>query len=218
VLRPLVHAITWALLQMHTVLGVGYGWVLVLFGVLIRIVLWPLNAKAMRSSMKNMELQPRIKEIQTKYKGDPEKLNKELVRLYREEGFNPMGGCLPLLIPFPVLITLFFVFQATIEFRGVPFLWLPDLARADPFYILPVLMGASMFLLQWLSMRSTPDAGPQMKMMMWIMPALMTVLFLQFPSGLNLYYTSMNMASVPQQLQIIRERKRWQASRPPTGK
>jgi len=213
ILRPLGHGITWALNGMHDVLGLGYGWVLVLFGVLIRIVLWPLNAKAMRSQLKNMEIQPRLKEIQTKYKAEPERLQKEMLRLYREEGFNPMGGCLPILIPFPILITLFFVFQSTIAFRGVPFLWLPDLSRADPFYILPVLLGLSMFVLQWLTMRTTKDANPQMKFMMYFMPIFMTVLFLNFASGLNLYYAAMNLASVPQQLHVMKERQRWQASR-----
>lgn len=213
VIRPLAHGISWLLLQMHNVFNLAYGWVLILFGVLIRVLLWPLNAKAMRSQMKSMELQPRLKEIQTKYKSDPERLQKEMLRLYKEEGFNPMGGCLPLLIPFPVLITLFFVFQATIEFRGVPFLWLPDLSRPDPYYIIPILMGASMFMLQWLSMRSTPQPNPQMKMMMWFMPIFMTILFVNFASGLNLYYTAMNLASLPQQWMIARERRAWHAAR-----
>lgn len=213
IIRPLAHAITWMLLGMHSVLNLAYGWVLILFGVLIRVVLWPLNAKAMRSQMKSMELQPRLKEIQTKYKDNPQLLQQEMLRLYREEGFNPMGGCLPLLIPFPVLITLFFVFQATIEFRGVPFLWLPDLSRPDPFYIIPVLMGVSMFVLQWLSLRSTPQPNPQMKMMMWFMPIFMVVVFLNFASGLNLYYTAMNLASLPQQWLIARERQQWHAAR-----
>lgn len=208
VLRPLGHAITWLLLQMHRAFGLGYGWVLILFGVMIRIVLWPLNAKAMRSQMKNMEFQPRIKELQARYKNEPEKLQKEMLRLYKEEGFNPMGGCLPMLLPLPVLITLFFVFQSTIEFRGVEFLWLPDLSRADPFYILPIALGLSMFVQQWLNTRTSKDVPPQMKMMTYIMPVFLTVLFLNFASGLNLYYASMNLASVPQQLQIMKERKR----------
>ncbi|HSJ24528.1 MAG TPA: membrane protein insertase YidC [Longimicrobiales bacterium] len=212
-LQPLGHGITAALYWMHDNLGIGYGWVLVLFGVLIRIALWPLNAKAMRSQMKNMEIQPRMKEIQAKYKNEPEKLQKELLRLYKEEGFNPMGGCLPMLIPLPILITLFFVLQSTIAFRGVPFLWLPDLSRADPFYILPVLLGVSMFLMQWLSMRSMTDQNPQMKFMMYAMPPVMTIIFLNFASGLNLYYAAMNFASIPQQLQISRERKRFQQAR-----
>jgi YidC/Oxa1 family membrane protein insertase len=209
-LQPLGHAITWALYGMQEALGIGYGWVLVLFGVLIRLALWPLNAKAMRSQMKNMEMQPKLKEIQAKYKNEPEKLQKEMLRLYKEEGFNPMGGCLPMLIPLPILITLFFVFQSTIAFRGVPFLWLPDLARADPFYILPVLLGVSMFLMQWLSMRTMTEQNPQMKFMMYAMPPVMTIIFLNFASGLNLYYASMNFGSIPQQIQIMRERRRYQ--------
>ncbi len=206
VIRPLAHVITWAVLAMHRILAVGYGWILILFGVLVRLLLWPLNAKAMRSQLKNMELQPRIKEIQEKYKNEPEKLQKEMLRLYKEEGFNPLGGCLPMLIPFPVLITLYYVFQATIEFRGVPFLWLPDLARADPLYILPILLGVSMFALQWLGTRTTQQSNPQMKMMMYFMPIFMTVIFLKLASGLNLYYAASNIASIPQQIQIVRER------------
>lgn len=213
ILQPIGHAITWALVGMHNVLGLGYGWVLILFGILIRLVLWPLNAKAMRSQMRQMELQPRIKEIQSRYKTQPELLQKEMIRLYKEEGFNPMSGCLPLLIPFPVLIALFFVFQGTIEFRGVEFLWLPDLSRADPFYILPLLLGASMFITQWLSTRSATEVQPQMKFLMYFMPIFMTFIFLNFASGLNLYYASMNLASVPQQLQIMRERKAWNERR-----
>jgi YidC/Oxa1 family membrane protein insertase len=216
-LQPLGHAITATLYWMHDFLGIGYGWVLVLFGVLVRIVLWPLNARAMRSQMRNMEIQPKMKEIQTKYKNDPEKLQKELLRLYKEEGFNPMGGCLPLLIPLPILITLFFVLQGTIAFRGVPFLWLPDLSRADPFYILPVLLGISMFLMQWLSMRSMTEQNPQMKFMMYAMPPVMTIIFLNFASGLNLYYAAMNFASIPQQLQITRERQRYLEARNKAG-
>jgi YidC/Oxa1 family membrane protein insertase len=213
VLRPLGHAIQWALYGMQGLLGVGYGWVLILFGILIRLAMWPLNAKAMRSQMKNMEIQPKLKEIQAKYKNEPEKLQKEMLRLYKEEGFNPMGGCLPMLFPLPILITLFFVFQSTIAFRGVGFMWLPDLSRADPLYILPVLLGVSMFLMQWLTTRSMTEQNPQMKFMMYAMPVFMTVIFLNFASGLNLYYTAMNFASLPQQLQIMRERKRFQEAR-----
>ena len=210
IIRPLGHVITWMLVRMHDVLGFSYGTVLILFGILVRIVLWPLNSKAMRAQMRNMEIQPKLKEIQTRYKNEPEKLQKEMLRLYKEEGFNPFGGCLPMLLPFPVLITLFFVFQSTILFRGESFMWLPDLSRYDPLYILPILLGASMFVMQWLSMRTTPDPNPQLKMMLWIMPGMMTVIFLRLASGLNLYYAASTMASIPQQLQIMRERKKTQ--------
>lgn len=210
IIQPLARLATWALVGMHQVLGVGYGWVLIIFGLLMRIVLWPLNARAMRSQMKNMALQPILKETQEKYKNDPQRLQKEMMRLYKEEGFNPLAGCLPMLVPMPVLITLFFVFRSTIEFRGVPFLWLPDLSQPDPFYILPLLLGVSMFALQWMGLRASPTPNPQMKMMMWIMPVFMVVIFLNLASGLNLYYTASNIATFPQQLQLSRERRRAQ--------
>jgi YidC/Oxa1 family membrane protein insertase len=209
IIRPLGHLITWALVGLHSTLNLAYGWVLILFGVLIRLVLWPLNARAMRAQMRNMALQPRLKEIQEKYKKEPERLQQEMLRLYKEEGFNPLGGCLPMLIPFPVLITLFFVFQNTIEFRGTGFLWLADLSAADPFFILPIVLGLSMLLMQVISMRSMPP-NPQTKMLTYVMPVMMTVIFFKLASGLNLYYAAQNLASIPQQLQIARERKRQQ--------
>jgi YidC/Oxa1 family membrane protein insertase len=211
IIRPLAEVVTWLLVAGRDVLGLGYGWVLILFGFAMRGLLWPLNAKAMRSQLKTMEMQPRIKEMQAKYKDKPELLQKEMMRLYKEEGFNPLGGCVPMLIPWPVLITLFFVFQNTIEFRGVEFLWLPDLSRPDPYYILPFVLGASLWGLQFLNMRAAPQDNPQMKLLLWFMPILMVVIFLNFASGLNLYYAASNVASLPQQILIIRERKRVRA-------
>jgi YidC/Oxa1 family membrane protein insertase len=211
IIRPLAEIVTWLLTALHSVLGLGYGWVLILFGFAMRGILWPLNAKAMRSQLKTMELQPRIKEIQEKYKERPEQLQKEMMRLYKEEGFNPLGGCLPMLIPWPVLITLFFVFQNTIEFRGVEFLYLPDLSRPDPYYILPVVLGVSLFALQFMNYRATGSDNQQQKMLMYVMPAFMAFIFLRFASGLNLYYAASNVASLPQQIQIIGERKKAKA-------
>ena len=211
IIRPLADIIIWILTELHYVLGLGYGWVLILFGFAMRGILWPLNAKALRSQLKTMELQPRMKEIQEKYKEKPEQLQKEMMKLYKEEGFNPLGGCLPMLIPWPVLITLFFVFQNTIEFRGVEFLWLPDLSRPDPYYILPVLLGLSMFALMGMNVRATGGENTQQKMLMYVMPVMMTVIFLNFAAGLNLYYAASNVASLPQQIQIVGERKRAKA-------
>lgn len=208
IIRPLAHFIIWLLTTLHHALGIGYGWVLILFGMLVQIILWPLNVRAMRSQMKTMELQPRIKEIQDKYKQEPEKLQKEMMRLYREEGFNPLGGCLPMLIPWPVLITLFFVFENTIEFRGVSFLWLPDLSRPDPLFILPIILGASIFVMQWMSMRTAPQQGGQMKFMMYFMPIMMVVIFFRLAAGLNLYYAASNLASIPRQVMLVKERMR----------
>ena len=110
-----------------------------------------------------------------------------------------------MLIPMPILVALFFVFQNTIEFRGVPFLWLPDISLRDPYYILPVLMGISMFLLSWIGMRGVPP-NPQAKMMAYVMPIVMTVIFFRFPAGLNLYYTVQNLVTIPQQWMLSKER------------
>ncbi|MEO5509542.1 MAG: membrane protein insertase YidC [Longimicrobiales bacterium] len=214
ILRPVGHGVAALLYGIHDLFGVGYGWVLIIFGILIRVLLWPLNAKAMRSQLKNMEMQPRIKEIQAKYKKEPEKMQKAMLALYKEESFNPMVGCLPSLIPFPILITLYFVFANAIAFRGVQFFWLPDLARADPLFILPVLLGVSMFVLQWFSTRGIEgEQAQQMKIMMYIMPPFMTFIFLKFAAGLNLYYATMNVASIPQQMLIMRERERLKAAK-----
>jgi YidC/Oxa1 family membrane protein insertase len=211
IIRPFTGIITWVLVWMHETLSLAYGWVLVVFGVLMRVVLFPLHQKSMRAQLRNMAVQPKIKEIQTKYKDKPEKQRDEMMKLYREEGFNPLAGCLPMLIPWPVLIALFFVFQNTIELRGVPFMWLPDLSAPDPLYILPVFMGLSMFLLQWIGMRSLEESNPQMKMMMYFMPIFLTFIFLNLPSGLNLYYGTANVASLPQQYWIANERKKARA-------
>lgn len=216
IVRPFVGIIMAVLTFLHENLKLGYGWVLILFGLLMRVVLFPLNQKAMRSQIKNMAVQPLIQEIQAKYKDNPEKLQKEMMKLYKEHGFNPLGGCLPMLLPWPVLIALFFVFQNTIELRGVPFLWLPDLSAPDPFYILPAFLGISMFLLQWVSMRSMPQTNQQMKMMMYFMPIMMVFIFFQLASGLNLYYSVANIATLPQQIWIANERKKAQAKAPLT--
>jgi len=216
IVRPIVGIIMAVLTFLHENLKIGYGWVLILFGVLMRVVLFPLNQKAMRSQIKNMAVQPLIQEIQAKYKDNPEKLQKEMMKLWKEHGYNPLGGCLPMLLPWPVLIALFFVFQNTIELRGVPFLWLPDLSAPDPYYILPIFLGVSMFLLQWVSMRSMPQTNQQMKMMMYFMPIMMVFIFFQLASGLNLYYAVANIATLPQQIWIAGERKKAQAKGPLT--
>lgn len=119
--------------------------------------------------------------------------------------FTPVLGCLPMLLPMPILFALYFVFQNTIELRGVSFMWLPDLSLKDPFYITPIFMGISMFALSWIGMRGMPPS-PQAKMMSYVMPPMFTVLFWNFASGLNLYYAVQNVAALPQQWLLARER------------
>jgi YidC/Oxa1 family membrane protein insertase len=196
------------ILWMRQTFNVSYGWVLIIFGVTVRLLLWPLNQSAMRSSLKMQRLQPELQEVQRRYKADPEKQREALVKLYQQHGmspFSPIMGCLPMLLPMPVLFALFFVFQNTIEFRGVSFLWLPDLSLRDPYYIMPLFMGVSMFVLSWIGMRAAPP-NPQTKMMSYMMPAVMTMVLLNLPSGLNLYYAVQNVAALPQQWLLTRER------------
>ena len=208
VINPIAALCIKLLLWMHSHLKLSYGWVLIMFGIFIRIILWPLNQSAMRSSMKMQEIQPKLAEVQKRYKDNPEKQREEMMKVYAEAGASPftaLSGCLPMLIPMPVLFALFFVFQNTIEFRGVPFLWLLDISVRDPLFILPVLMGISMYLLSWIGMRNAPP-NPQAKMMSYMFPVMMTFILANMASGLNLYYTAQNMASLPQQWLLARER------------
>jgi YidC/Oxa1 family membrane protein insertase len=197
------------LVWMHTNLGIAYGVCLIIFGILVRVLLWPLNQKAMRASMAMQAIQPLVKDIQERYKDNPQQLQQEMFRLYKEHHVNPFGGCWPMLVPMPILLALFFVFQNTIELRGASFLWLPDLSRPDPYYIIPVIMGLSMFGLSKVGQLGM-EPNPQMKTMLYVMPAVMTFLFVNFASGLNLYYAVSNIASIPQQYLLARERMRRQ--------
>jgi YidC/Oxa1 family membrane protein insertase len=207
IIRPVAAGVRWLLVWMHENLYLAYGLVLVIFGILVRVILWPLNQKAMRANMQLQAVQPLMKEIQDKYKSDPQRVQQEMFKLYKEHGVNPLGGCWPMLLPMPVLFALFFVFQNTIELRGASFLWLPDLSRPDPLYIIPVIMGVSMWGLTKVGQVGM-EPNPQMKMMLYILPVMMTFLFLNFASGLNLYYAVSNIASIPQQWMLARERQK----------
>jgi YidC/Oxa1 family membrane protein insertase len=205
--HPIASKVIQALLWMHNRLNLSYGWVLVILGILVRLALWPLNQSTMRSSLKMQELQPKLAAAQKKYK-DPVQQREAIMKVYADAGVSPFAGltgCLPALLPMPILFALFFVFQNTIEFRGVPFMWLHDISIKDPLYILPLLMGASMYVLSWIGMRNAPP-NPQAKMMGYMFPVMMTVVLLNMASGLNLYYTAQNIAALPQQWMLARER------------
>ena len=208
--QPFTTIVMRMILWMRRTLDVGYGWVLIIFGVLVRLALWPLNQNAMRSSMKLQRLQPELAELQKRYANDPEKQRDAMLKLYQEHGmspFSPILGCLPMFLPMPILFALYFVFQNTIELRGVSFWWLPDLSLKDPYYIIPFVMGASMFLLSWIGLRAAPP-NPQAKMMAYVMPVMFTVIFWNFASGLNLYYAVQNIAALPQQWLLAHERQK----------
>ena len=208
VVQPFATIVMRLLLWMKSTTALGYGWILVIFGVSIRLLMWPLNSKMMRSQITMQRVAPAVQAAQNKHKGDPEKQREAVMKVYAEAGispFAPLAGCLPMLLPMPILFALFFVFQNTIEFRGVPFLWFPDLSVADPYYIAPFITGGSMFVLSWIGMRNSPP-NPQMKMMAYMMPIMMTVFGINFAAGLNLYWFVQNFAALPQQWLIANER------------
>jgi YidC/Oxa1 family membrane protein insertase len=220
VVQPFATIVMQILLWLHDTFKLHYGWVLVIFGIAVRIAMWPLNQRVMRSQLRMQQVQPQLMEVQKKYANNPEKQRAELMRVYAEHGmtpFSPVIGCLPMLLPTPILFALFFVFQNTIEFRGVSFLWLPDISLKDPYYIVPVLMGLSMFVLSWIGIRNAPP-NPQAKIMAYFFPVMMTVFFLNFASGLNLYYAVQNIAALPQQWLIANERAKATPAPIPTPK
>ncbi len=193
----------------------NYGVVLIIFSILVKIVVYPLTKKSYQSMKAMQVLQPEIAKLKDKYQGDPQRLNKETMKMYKERGANPLGGCLPMLLQMPLLFALFIVFRSTIELRGAPFmLWIDDLSQPDaliplpfslPLYgnqisLLPLLMGASMFVQQKMS---ATQANPQQKMMTQFMSVFFVVLFNQFPSGLNLYYTLFNVLTILQQKYMV---------------
>ena len=212
VVQPFAAIVMRILLWMKRTLGLEYGWILVIFGVAIRLLMWPLNSKMMRSQMTMQRVAPAVQAAQNKHKGDAEKQREAVMKVYADAGispFAPLAGCLPMLLPMPILFALFFVFQNTIEFRGVPFLWFPDISIADPLYIAPFITGGSMFLLSWIGMRNSPP-NPQTKMMAYMMPVMMTVFGINFAAGLNLYWFVQNFAALPQQWLISNERGKTQ--------
>jgi YidC/Oxa1 family membrane protein insertase len=155
--------------------------------------------------------------LQDRHKDDPQALQREVMQLYKKHNVNPFSGCWPMLLPWPILLALFFVFQNTLELRGQAFMWLPDLSLKDPLFVLPVLMGGSMFALNKVGMRGLPPS-PQTKMMLYFLPVMMTVMFVNFASGLNLYYFVQNMVSLPQQWYLSKERLKNQPPPAPPAK
>ena len=197
-ITPFAKGIVIVMLWLHQFVP-DYGLVLVLFGVLVRLAMWPLTTKSFRSIQAMQKIQPEIQRLRERYKDDPQRMQQETMRLYRDKKVNPLGGCLPNLIPMPILFALFFVFQSTIEFRGQPFLWLPDLSQPDPFYVLPVLMGLTMFVSSKMM-----QTDPKMAAMTYAMPVVLTFVFLNLASGLVLYYTVSNVLTFAQQWMLRR--------------
>jgi len=203
-----------ALWWIYGVVG-NYGVAIILLTVAIRLLLFPLMHTSTVSMRKMQKLQPKVKEIQAKHKKKKQdqqaraKMNQEMMALYKQEGVNPMGGCLPLLVQLPILWALYKLFLNAIELRHAPFmLWIQDLSAKDPYYVTPILMTATM----WLQQRLAPQAGdPQQQRMMRMLPLVFGIMFLQFPSGLVLYWLTNNVLTIIQQevtLHLVGERKR----------
>ena len=189
----------------------NYGVVLLIFALLIKIIVYPLTHKSYESMQKMQGIQPKLKDLQEKYKSDPQKLNSATMEMYKKEGVNPMGGCLPMVIQMPLLFGLFIIFRTTIELRGQGFVfWITDLSAPDTIYtfpggfslplygntvnILPLVMGVTMFFQQKMTV-----TDPKQKMMVYFMPIFLTLLFNSFPAGLNLYYALFNFLTILQQ-------------------
>ena len=180
----------------------NYGWIIVLFAVAIKILVYPLTHKTYESAAKMQELQPKVAALQKKYKDDRQKLQQELMELYRKHKVNPLGGCLPMILQVPVFIALFNIFYTTIELRHAPFvLWIKDLSDKDPYYILPIIMGVSMVVQQKLQ-PTTMD--PRQARILLFLPVVFTYFFLWFPSGLVLYWLVNNILSILQMYITIR--------------
>ncbi len=188
----------------------NYGVVIIVFSILIKLLLYPLTKKSYTSMKQMQTIQPLMAEIREKYKNDAQRMNKEMMKLYKEHGVNPLGGCLPMLLQMPLLFALFIVFRSTIQLRGAMFIpgWIEDLSRTEglftlpfslPFYgnefnLLPVLMALTMIFQSKMTMQD-----PKQKALVYIMPVFMLLIFNRFPSGLNLYYTLFNLLTIIQQ-------------------
>ncbi|ACM92785.1 inner membrane protein OxaA [Nautilia profundicola AmH] len=180
----------------------NWGVAIILLVVLVRLVLFPLTYKGMVSMYKLKELAPKMKEIQQKYKKDPQKLQMHMMKLYKEHGANPLGGCLPLILQIPVFYGIYKLLLYAIELKGASFLWIKDLSVMDPYFILPVLMGVSMYIHQKLTPTNFQD--PMQEKIFKFLPLIFTFMMATFPAGLVLYWTVNNILSIAQQWLINR--------------
>ncbi|MFK5937601.1 MAG: membrane protein insertase YidC [Sulfurimonas sp.] len=191
--QPMFIVLSW----LHGIFG-NWGWAIVGLTALIRLVLYPLTYKGMMSMQKMKDLAPKLKELKTKYKKDPQRLNAATMDMYKKNGANPLGGCLPMLLQIPVFYAIYRLLLNSVELQGAPWmLWVNDLSRMDPYYVLPLLMGASMFLQQRLTPTNFTD--PMQEKVMKYLPVIFTFFFVTFPSGLVLYWFVNNLFSIAQQ-------------------
>jgi YidC/Oxa1 family membrane protein insertase len=195
-LTILAKPLYWLLDKLHGLIA-NWGWAIVALVFLLKIAFYWLNAKAYASMAKMKAINPRIMEMRERLKSNPQQMQQEMMRIYREEKVNPMGGCFPIVIQIPVFIALYWVLLSSVEMRNAPWvLWIKDLSAPDPFFILPLVMTLTT-LLQTALNPAPPD--PMQAKMMWIMPLIFSVMFFFFPAGLVLYWLTNNVLSIAQQ-------------------
>lgn len=180
----------------------NYGLAIVIMTVIVKLILYPLSKKQIESTKAMMELQPKMKAIQEKYKDDKQRLNMELANLYKSEGVNPLAGCLPLVVQMPIMIGIFYGIRDFHYAGPSNFLWMESISNPDPTYILPVLSALTTFIQ---SKQTMPDTGnPQNKIMLYFMPLFIGYISLTFPAGLVLYWVIMNIMQIGQQFLMER--------------
>ncbi|HEX8988160.1 MAG TPA: membrane protein insertase YidC [Rhodocyclaceae bacterium] len=200
-LTVIAEPLFWVLELMHKFLG-NWGWSIIGLTVLLKLIFFPLSAASYKSMAKMRLLTPKLTKLKETYGDDRQRLNQEMMELYKREKVNPLGGCLPILVQIPVFIALYWVLLGSVEMRQAPWLgWIMDLSAKDPYYIMPLIMGATMLIQTRLN--PTPPDPIQAKIM-WIMPIVFTGMFFMFPAGLVLYWTVNNLLSIAQQWQINR--------------
>lgn len=201
-LTILAEPLFWLLDKLHGFIG-NWGWTIIALVLLLKVALYGLNARAYKSMARMKAVAPRINDMKERLKDKPQEMQQEMMKIYREEKINPIGGCLPIFLQMPIFMALYWVLLSTVEMRQAPWmLWITDLSVRDPYFILPLLMMASSLFQVWLN---PPAADPMQQKMMWIMPVAFGVMFFVFPAGLVLYWLTNNILSIAQQWMINKQ-------------
>lgn len=201
-LTILAEPLFWLLDKLHGIIG-NWGWTIVALVLLLKIALYGLNASAYKSMARMKAVAPRINEMKERLKDNPQQMQQEMMKIYREEKINPIGGCLPIFLQMPIFMALYWVLLSTVEMRQAPWIfWITDLSVRDPYFILPLLMMLSSLFQVWLN---PPAADPMQQKMMWIMPIAFGIMFFVFPAGLVLYWLTNNILSIAQQWMINKQ-------------
>jgi YidC/Oxa1 family membrane protein insertase len=204
-LTILAQPIFWLLNKLHSLIG-NWGWAIIALTILIKLAFYRLSASSYRSMAHMRKMTPRMQALKERYGDDKQQLNQAMMDLYKKEKINPLGGCLPIVVQIPVFIALYWVLMEAVELRQAPFIfWINDLSIKDPFYVLPLIMGVSMFIQQKLN-PAPPD--PMQAKIMMSLPFVFTVFFAFFPAGLVLYWVTNNILSIAQQWYITRQIER----------